>query len=367
MRIAFVALHFAEYSAHLAAALAADNDVLLLLYGDNARNELGGRLHLEFDVFRLQISLIERPVNAFDVLRNAQKLISGIHSFQPDVIHFQEDLRDELVLAIPFLPQCPRFMTIHDPVNHSGTDARRLRFSRHRIYRALVRPRMDHFFVHGKALIEELLQQLPQFAGAVHTVPHGPLGPSQSINVPSPVAPASFLFFGRLHEYKGLCYFIESIQRLHRAGLPVRGVIAGRGADLAPNRGLIEQTPAAFEVIERYITEEEVHRLFSETTAPILPYIDGTQSGVAAMALGYGRPVVASRVGSIPELVRDGVNGLLVSPRDVEGLARAMKVLATDASRWQSLARGAIDLRDGELSWRQIAKTTVNAYCAALS
>lgn len=366
MRIAFLALHFAEYSAHLCLALAERHEVLLFLYGDNARNELGGRLADEFRHPRLQIVQIERPLGAGTVLRNAHAIVTQVRRFAPDVLHMQEELRDELMLALPFLAQLPVVMTIHDPVNHSGQDAKRLRFSRFRLYRAIVRGRVDRVITHGRALVNAVEAGTPRLRGRVDSIPHGPLGPTGDLPLPVPPRLHSFLFFGRIHEYKGLRYFVAAIQQMHRSGLPVRGVIAGRGSDLKANLPLIAETPSAFVVDERYIDETEMRRLFSETTAAVIPYVDGTQSGVAAMAIGSGRPVVGSRVGAIPELVRHGVNGLLVEPRDVEQLVYALSSLL-DRDRWLELAGGAAMLRSGDLSWRSIAVSTASAYRAAMA
>jgi glycosyltransferase involved in cell wall biosynthesis len=361
VRVVFIALHFAEYSAHLGAALAENNDVLLFLYGENTRNELGDRLLNDFNCSRLHVLTLEKPKGLSGIIRNTKEITLAVRRFRPDVVHIQEGLRDELVLSLPLLIRYPLLMTIHDPVSHSGHDAKAMRFSRYRFYRQLLRRSVDRVFAHGVAMVNEVGIHLPRLKARIHSVPHGPLGSSGELSLASPPPLCSFLFFGRIHEYKGLRYFVEAIQRLHREGISVRGVIAGRGSDLKPNLGLIEQTPAAFEIIERYVSEDEVRRLFA-----VLPYVDGTQSGVAAMALGYGRPVIATRVGAIPECVRDGVNGILVAPRNAEELADAMRRLMNDREYWLTLAQGALTLRSGELSWRQIAATTERAYRAAL-
>ena len=59
---------------------------------------------------------------------------------------------------------------------------------------------------------------------------------------------------------------------------------------------------------------------------------------VVCQAFVAGRPVIASRINGIPEYVRDGVNGLLVEPGDVEGLRRAMQEIVRDRERWESMA-----------------------------
>ena len=98
----------------------------------------------------------------------------------------------------------------------------------------------------------------------------------------------------------------------------------------------------------------------------MLPYTDATQSGVAAMALGYGIPVVATAVGAIPEFVRDGFNGLLVPPRDSAAVARAIQGILEKPKEYERLAQNAIALRDGELSWSRIAEQTMACYRAAM-
>ena len=120
-----------------------------------------------------------------------------------------------------------------------------------------------------------------------------------------------------------------------------------------------------FEVRDRYIAAAEVDRLFIDAHAVVLPYTDGTQSGVAALALGYARPVLATAVGAIPELVREGINGLLVPPADAAALYAAGKALVTDAALRQRLSEGAMALAAGELSWAAIAESTEGWYAQA--
>lgn len=121
-----------------------------------------------------------------------------------------------------------------------------------------------------------------------------------------------------------------------------------------------------FEVLDRYINAEDIPGLFLNSLIIALPYTDGTQSGVAAMALGFGRPVVTTAVGSIPELVREGVNGLLTPARDSEKFAAALEAIIADPQLWEKLAQGSLDLKNGELSWRAIADKTLLAYQAAI-
>jgi glycosyltransferase involved in cell wall biosynthesis len=87
---------------------------------------------------------------------------------------------------------------------------------------------------------------------------------------------------------------------------------------------------------------------------------------VCAEAMAHARPVVASAVGGLLDLVIDGETGLLVPPGDVAALRGALERLLADADlrrRLGSAAREAVRLR---LSWASVTRATVEAYEEAL-
>lgn len=224
----------------------------------------------------------------------------------------------------------------------------------------ILRHRCDAVIVHGEYLQKETEALLPKLKERVFSIMHGPLGqPSSSPSFDW--EPGNLLFFGRLEAYKGLGHFIAAVQALRRKGLLVKGVVAGRGEDLARHRETLLSDPS-FELHEGFIPRDEVARLFRRANIVVLPYTDGTQSGVAAMALGYGRPVVASRVGGIPELVRQGENGILVPPSDVVSLGDALEELIVDQKTAHRLAMNAYAMSKGEFSWDNLAYKHLQVY-----
>ncbi|MCU0921578.1 MAG: glycosyltransferase family 4 protein [Burkholderiaceae bacterium] len=361
-RVLMIALHFAEYSVALAQALAGHAQVQMqvLLYQDNADNELGagwaGRAaRAGFDAVGLA-----RPRRPAGIWRNARDIAKAVASFRPDIVHIQEAWRDETVLAWPSWRRVPMVLTVHDPLPHTGRDTVRMKNSRRRWYRRFLRDHATASVTHGAVLKEQLVADTPHLQGRVHLAPHGPLGgPSQ----PMPTGPATprLLLFGRIEAYKGLRHFADAVTDVYRSGVAVEGVVAGRGDDLALYRQRMLNA-GCFDIRDRYIAVDEVNQLFTGCSGLVLPYIEGTQSGVAAMALGYGRPVIATRVGSIPEMVRDGVNGLLVPPADSSALAAAIRAFATQPALRAALAAGARELATGDLSWVTAARCTLSAY-----
>lgn len=74
----------------------------------------------------------------------------------------------------------------------------------------------------------------------------------------------------------------------------------------------------------RFVLHNEVPELFARAKFVVLPYLDGTQSGVVPMAFAFGRTCIVSSVGSIPEVVKNDENGLLVPPGDENALTDKM-------------------------------------------
>jgi glycosyltransferase involved in cell wall biosynthesis len=81
-------------------------------------------------------------------------------------------------------------------------------------------------------------------------------------------------------------------------------------------------------------------------------------------AMASGLPVVASRISGIPELVEDGVSGLLVEPRDARGLADALARLETDPGLRRRLAEAGRSEVEAEFDLRKNAAVLVRQFAA---
>lgn len=364
LRVVMLALHFAEYTFRLSTALHdLGEDILFVTYADHARNELGTGWVDHAEAAGLRLLVLERPRFPWQVLRNAWRLRSSVVAFAPDVVHSQETLRDELVLALSMMTDLPLVLTVHDPAPHPGIDADRMTWRRCR-YRDGLRRRARLAVVHGEALRVALERESPELAGRIRIARHGPLG-NPPASRPDTLGPLRLLFFGRVEAYKGLGCLVDAVRQVLRQGHGLEVVVAGRGSDLKRHRSAMAEL-GCFSVHDRYIPADAVPALFADSAVVVLPYIEGSQSGVAAMALGFGRAVLATNVGAIADLVRHGVNGILVPPADVDALAESIALLARDPAYLRRLTEGASALRDGELGWQAIAKVTCAVYEEAL-
>jgi glycosyltransferase involved in cell wall biosynthesis len=368
MKIALLAFHFAEYAARLAMALAESHDVLLILSKRNADAELTqlvlSRLHSRVRVMMVTLPRTRNP----EWVARAFWLKQHILNFRPDVIHVQETIDSTAYLSLRLLRRAgPLVLTVHDHVPHSGAAAiGRLA----EYYIKDIRRRCDAVVVHGETIAKEYAGLADGAGKLIFPIPHGILGAHQiSDGEPSEVWPErppactgnSILFFGRMEPYKGLTVLLEACDILRSAGLRFELVVAGRGEDLVKHRAAMEKR-AWVKLIDRFIPADEVSTLFGSAKLVVLPYTDATQSGVAAIALAHGIPVVASAVGGIPEVVIDGQTGLLVPPGDAAALSRAMARLLTDDELARQVGEGAAEFAKSHLSWVHIARATAKVY-----
>lgn len=133
-------------------------------------------------------------------------------------------------------------------------------------------------------------------------------------------------FVGRFEPEKGLVELAAAWPTVAGALPGAELVMAGEGAEEAALRSALAAEPGVRWLGFRH----DVPAVLKALDALVLPSRSEAFGMVAAEALAAGVPVVASRVGGIPEVVRDGVDGILVPPRDPAALAAALIALARD-------------------------------------
>ena len=143
---------------------------------------------------------------------------------------------------------------------------------------------------------------------------------------------------GRLTEQKALEDTLAALARVPRVAL----LVLGDG----PERAALERRAAQLDVSDRVRflgagTRDEVIVLFRAVDAALLTSAWENLPHTLLEALAAGTPVIATAVGGIPEVVRDGENGLLVPPRDVAATASAIDRLVRDDVLRASLAASA--------------------------
>lgn len=358
-KIALVSYDFGEYMIQMANGLSAYAEVKLFL----ADTQYKGReemLNPSVGVHVLHWYRMRQPLQN---MREIVALRKALNEFQPDVVHIQKGGL-YLNLLLPFIKQYPLVITIHDVVHHPGDHESR------RVPESLIRwgnRQADRLIAHTQAVksLATATQGLPE--QDIEVVPHVALGVegAKKVTVENP-APHQVLFFGRIWEYKGLDYLIKAQPQISAAVPDAKIVIGGRGEDFARYTAMMEN-PDAFEIHNRYIPDEERDRLFASAAVVVLPYIEASTSGVVPVAYGFGKPVVATTVGGLPEMVIDGETGYLVPPREVDALAQAVIKLLQDDDRRRDMGEAARDLMEREWSEDACARKTLSVYESAIA
>lgn len=197
---------------------------------------------------------------------------------------------------------------------------------RRRLERALTRrafARVDGFLVHAQDLVGAIATLTPgrQVRRIYHPV-YDFYGRWDGGAVERRDKPR-LLFFGKIRPYKGLKTLLEALA-LVRPRLDFEATIAGEFyTDPRPYKRLAERLGLEGSLIwkDHYIPNEDVPGIFRQADLVVLPYVEATQSGVVPVAYQFGVPVIATRVGGLAEVVREGETGYLVPPRDPEALA----------------------------------------------
>ena len=191
---------------------------------------------------------------------------------------------------------------------------------------------LDVVFVLGESAKRILLETWP-ITAPVNVIPHGDEGIFVSPDMPSAASTGPLaLCFGTVTAYKGVDTLFRAWPAV-RAGVPdAELVVAGAlGPDMDESQLRADVARLAGVTLRLgYIPVSDVASYFAPARCVVLPYKRSSQSGVAHLAFTLGRPVVATRVGDIPDVVGDEISGLLVEPDDAYALAAGLIRLLTD-------------------------------------
>ncbi|CAH1001943.1 D-inositol-3-phosphate glycosyltransferase [Neolewinella maritima] len=244
--------------------------------------------------------------------------------------------------------------------------------------------RADTFIAHAYKTVDELKELFPQREFAVTEAGTRVPGPTNIIKLYHPIyelfAPQDdfdvaafkranqlrehvFLFFGFIRKYKGLHNVIRSFAQLAERRDDVSLIICGESfwdtlqADKWSTRlkntlfGFAKKLFLAKSDDERdyrplelldtlgirdrvmvkneFVANEEVHKYFQASDAVVLFYSYATPSGVESISYNFQLPAVATRVGHFPETIKDGFNGYLAEPENIDDMARQLERMIT--------------------------------------
>ena len=178
-------------------------------------------------------------------------------------------------------------------------------------------------------------------AQEVRVIPSGVDLPAE---VGKEASPSEVLYVGRLSEEKGVLELVA-------ATVGMRLVVAGDGP-------LRERVPGAL----GFVPHHELSPLYARAAVVACPSRREGFGVACAEAMAHGRPVVASAVGGLLDLVVDGETGLLVPPGDADALRAGLARVLDDAQLRRSMGAAARKRAEEKLSWDRVTLATLAAY-----
>lgn len=310
-------------------------------------------------------------IKGLDHAWSMQALLRRLRRERPDIIHFQW-------LPLPVVDRrflkrlraiAPLVLTVHDTNPFNGNPTGRLqRVGAHTAFADF-----DRLIVHTEQGRARLLAH-GEGTDRVTMMPHGLLGrassdaAADSMQTDSMQSEITFLLFGKIKPYKGADLLIAAFAAMDpalRAQSRLR-IVGKPYMDLEPLHQQARQMGVADRVtIEpRFVGDAEVGGIFAPGVVATFPYREIEASGVLSLAITFGRPILAARLGGFIEAVQDGEHGLLVPPEDVKALSTAMSRFVGERNFAAACAARVQALTTSVPTWPEIARRTVALYAS---
>lgn len=219
---------------------------------------------------------------------------------------------------------------------------------------------MDYFVLLSKKVQDDLKTFLPEAKSRVFPHPvlsnfGNPVNKTEARTHLNLKDEKLILFFGFIRDYKGLDVLMEALSLL-KGRLNVKLMVAGEFySNEEKYKTLIEKLKISDSLLlyTDFIPTSEVKYYFCAADAVILPYRSATQSGIVQIAMNFKKPVIATNVGGLEEVVLDGHTGYIVEKENPTEMAEAIMKFYTGnkEAEFQKNIEGEVD----KYSWPHFA------------
>lgn len=253
-----------------------------------------------------------------------------------------------ILILIRYKTNTKLVFTVHNVLPHESNLIDKL------IYPLIYR-RIDAFTFHSKSSYHKLTNELNVDVKEYAIIPH-----YGNEVVDSSVAPTknSLLYFGSIRDYKGLDILIDACSKLSKINEWTLGIYGKPEMDISELKMKAKEQNISDRINWHtgWIEEEEVGEIFHSHEIVILPYKHIDNSGLLHLAMSYGKPIIASRLGSLSDLIDDEENGLLFEAGNSAELSEKIKQLLSDDKLKNKLGDNARNLMQNEHSLERVGQ-----------
>lgn len=353
MKILYISSWFYDYVINLANLMSKKQEVYLFL-PNNIKEEYVNSIEKDVNIYFFRLPT---KIYSFNTIYMMYDVIKKINKIKPDLIHFQTT---SYILFLFFLFKKFKLVaTFHDVKIHEGEKSIFFKLTAY-----CAANLSKKVFVHGKKLKKQIIKEYKLPRNKVCVVPLGEYELElfkKYENKDLKEDGNLILFFGRIYRYKGLEYLIKAEPLITDAIPNAKIVIAGKGEDFGIYEDMMKNKNN-FIVYNEYITFEKGAELIQKSSVVVLPYIKASQSGIIPITYGFKKPIIATDVGSIPEVIDNNETGMIIKPNDHKALAEAIIYLMKNPDLREEMGvKGYVKLKK-ELSWEVNAKKTYEIY-----
>ena len=288
--------------------------------------------------------------------------------FTPDVVHAHDWLVAHPAVALAEFFDVPLVSTLHatEAGRHSGWINGRTSEQVHALESWLARG-SDSVITCSGSMRDEITTMFGPFATDVSVIRNGiEAGRWPFAERSAHSGPARLLYVGRLEYEKGIHDLIAALPRIRRTHPGTTLTIAGEGTQL---HWLIDEA-RRHHVLKAtrflgHLDHAELLDALHDADTVVLPSHYEPFGIVALEATAAGAPLVTSNVGGLGEAVIDGQTGMSFAPRDIAGLAAAVRRVLDDPDAAQRRAIAARERLTSDFDWATVADETAQVYLAA--
>jgi len=211
------------------------------------------------------------------------------------------------------------------------------------------------------------LRLVPDIDARVSVIPFGVTLPDTVAPMPPPPVRLCFI---KAHRLKyGPEVLLRALARVHRTMPDLRLTMAGEG-EMTPHLKRLADDLGLRSTVDfvGHVPNERIYSLLQDHHVMVMPSVMESESfGVAVLeAAACGRPTIASRVGGVPEVLRDGETGLLVPPGDETALADAICRLAGDSESSRRMGSAGRALVEAKYRWEDSLERMSSLYASLI-
>lgn len=199
----------------------------------------------------------------------------------------------------------------------------------------LLRKNLDAYITHSQSDKELVAKRYSISPEKIHVIPHGLYDQyGELLDIKEARRNLSIkddfviLSFGLIRRYKGTPYLISAFEQLPSEILEKSRLLIV-GEIWEDRKELLDQIKASpfhdkITLVDEYVPDEKINLYFSAADVVVLPYLRASQSGIAHIAMSFGKPVVVSEVGGLKESMANYEGTFFVPPADVDSIRKAI-------------------------------------------